>query len=265
MRQVPPRWSGVVGNKRIVRYLRNVAKKIRTGYAETGTFPSDALLPILVSGPSRTGKSAAIKLFLRTLVCQALDDEFNPCEGNCKVCREQPEVFGMSGLYTVCATAEHQLPIHMSTINCADVESRQALKDSIQQGLNIVDGLVVLFLDEAHRLAKGHFDSSLLTSVDDTKVLWIVATAKPDDLEEMFTNRFHLLSTERPTIDDMADWLSIKCEERNIAYEDNALFRLIEKCDRVPGMALHALAVAAVDPEGLTLDFVENGWNAKPS
>jgi replication-associated recombination protein RarA len=171
----------------------------------------------------------------------------------------------MSGLYTVCATAEHQLPIHMSTINCADVESRQALKDSIQQGLNIVDGLVVLFLDEAHRLAKGHFDSSLLTSVDDTKVLWIVATAKPDDLEEMFTNRFHLLSTERPTIDDMADWLSIKCEERNIAYEDNALFRLIEKCDRVPGMALHALAVAAVDPEGLTLDFVENGWNAKPS
>lgn len=43
-----------------------------------------------------------------------------------------------------------------------------------------------------------------------------------------------------------------------------AILRVVEKSNRVVGTALHALALASIDPkEGLTLDLVENDWIVK--
>jgi len=263
MRQIPTKWKGVVGNNRLIRYVKNVVTKIRTVYEKTGTFPSAALLPIFVFGDSRTGKSAVIKLFLRCLVCQRLDAELDPCDGTCPTCCQRPEVLGMTGLFTEVITVEQRLPVHITTIACPDVESRQDLQDRLLRARGLVNGLVVVFMDEAHRLARNFYDESLLMPFDDENILWIVASAKPGGLETMFHNRAIKLKTELPSPRELADWLAAKGEKRKIVYEDKAILRLVEKSNGVPGIALQALAMAELDPNGLTLDLVENDWIAQ--
>lgn len=62
----------------------------------------------------------------------------------------------------------------------------------------------------------------------------------------------------------MEPWLADRCNEWDINWEPMAILRVVEKSNRVVGTALHALALASIDPkEGLTLDLVENDWIVK--
>jgi len=107
-------------------------------------------------------------------------------------------------------------------------------------------------------------DEMLLKEVEEKNFLWIFSTAKPQNLEDMFVNRLIQLTTELPTSSEMEQWLCDRCDEWGIAWEPEAILRMVEKSNRVVGTALHALALAAIDPdEGLTIDLVENDWKVK--
>jgi hypothetical protein len=80
----------------------------------------------------------------------------------------------------------------------------------------------------------------------------------------MFLNRLLKLKTELPEVEEMEHWLVDRCEEWGITWEPEAILRVVEKSNRVVGTALHALALAAIDPEvGLTPYLVENDWVVK--
>jgi hypothetical protein len=77
----------------------------------------------------------------------------------------------------------------------------------------------------------------------------------------MLLNRAIKVPTELPSATEMETWLCDRCDEWGIEWQAEAIVRVVEKSNRVVGTALHALALASLDPEeGLTPELVENDW-----
>lgn len=106
-------------------------------------------------------------------------------------------------------------------------------------------------------------DEMLPKAVEEKRCLWLFSTAKPGGLEDVFVNRLIKLRTERPADAEMETWLSDRCSEWKIRWQPERILRVVEKSNLVVGAALHALAIASVDPEeGLSEEFAED-WFVK--
>lgn len=263
----PRSWDEVIGNYRIKKYFRRLAKKVRKSIDGNANLVLDQM-SFLLTGLSRTGKTALVKLLIRTIVCNRLDAEtFAPCDGTCPACshiagKEGRE--GKSGLFVNLDTPDEKTLVHFHLIDCtkiqtpADVENKLTeISQSCAQG-----DYVIVYLDEVHRLVKRGMDEILLKEVEEKRYFWFFSTAKPGGLEDMFQNRLIKLTTELPTVEEMEKLLVDLCGEAGMNWEPEAIIRLIEKSNRIVGVALQALAMAFLDPdEGLTLDLVENDWS----
>ena len=62
---VPRRWDNIVGNEDLVEHYQDMLRTMLIGQKKG--------LNTMVLGPSRTGKTAATKLFVRCLLCENLD------------------------------------------------------------------------------------------------------------------------------------------------------------------------------------------------
>ena len=82
MRWIPDRWDQFVGNRRMRAEFRRIVQMLRKYYNDTGRIPAEILLSLLLTGPSRSGKTAMTKFAVRCLVCQELDDDLNPAGGH---------------------------------------------------------------------------------------------------------------------------------------------------------------------------------------
>jgi len=100
--------------------------------------------------PSRSGKTAATKLFVQCLMCQNLDgNTLNPC-GICKMCNYDTSRFKMRGIETVIVDAYyHYVPIDCTTSSIGkEIETELSnLHELFSPGMRVV------YLDEVHRLA----------------------------------------------------------------------------------------------------------------
>jgi DNA polymerase III gamma/tau subunit len=70
----PKSWQDIVGNQEIVEHFQNMLYKIRVDGAIKGW-------NTLLTGPSRSGKTSEVKLFLRSLICLNIADysKIYPC------------------------------------------------------------------------------------------------------------------------------------------------------------------------------------------
>jgi hypothetical protein len=75
LRWLPSRWELFVGNGRLKRHLMKLVRRIRKQFRETGTIPDVTRLCFLITGVSRSGKTAIIKHLVRCLSCQELDEK----------------------------------------------------------------------------------------------------------------------------------------------------------------------------------------------
>jgi len=191
---------------------------------------------------------ALVKFLIRCLACDQLDlKSLNPCDGECYTCSQKPERFRVEGLDQFLGPDESGVELMRAIQPVRDLDYRR--------------DLVVVYLDEVHRLVSRHMDEILLKVIEDEPAIWILSTAKPGDLEDMLLNRLLKLETELPAAPEMEEWLCDRCEEWGIKCTPEAIVRVVERSNRVVGTALHALALAATDPEeGLTLDLVEHDW-----
>lgn len=259
------RWDQILGNRKLKRTLQGLVRRIRSEMRQTGTVSDAGRLCLLLTGPSRSGKTATVNLCLRSLTCQKLDEEtLDPCDGTCPTCRQRPEIFGLEGLYALAEAQDSRTQVNVSVVDCTKIDSPSQLRERLTEIGYLRDGLQVCCFDEVHRLVSRGMDEMLLKEVEEKNFLWIFSTAKPEQLEDMFLNRLIKLETEPPTPAEMEKWLCDRCDEWGINWEPQAIVRLVEKSNRIVGTALHALALASLHPEeGLTLDRVENDWKAK--
>lgn len=268
LRWLPYRWEDFIGNYRLIRHFKKLLKKIRRMVGDGGIIDLNQLC-FLLTGDSRSGKTAMVKFLVRCIVCRELDEgTLNPCPGTCPACSQRPAQCGLSGLNSTLlaydADGTEVVPVHFAVIDCTLVQTPEQLRSHLVAMSDTYDGIRVFYFDEVHRLVRNSMDEMLLKAVEDKQAVWFFSTAKPKGLEDMFQNRLLKLATEPPNADEMAAWLFDRCTEWGIPFEDEAIVRVVEKSNRVVGTALHALALASIDDDtGLTLDLVENDWMVK--
>ena len=267
LRWLPSRWEDFIGNYRLVRHFKKLLKKTRRMVGGGGIIDLNQLC-FLLTGDSRSGKTALVKFLVRCIVCRELDESLNPCPGTCPACSQRPAQCGLSGLNSTLlafdAEGKEVVPVHFAVIDCTLIQTPEQLRGHLVAMSDTYDGIRVFYFDEVHRLVRNGMDEMLLKAVEDKQALWFFSTAKPGGLEDMFRNRLLKLATEPPDANELASWLFDRCTDWGIPFEDEAIVRVVEKSNRVVGTALHALALASIDDDaGLTLDLVENDWVVK--
>ena len=263
LRWEPPRWDGFLGNTRLKRVLRTVALKSESS-TEMGRLHSLNGAGFLVTGESRSGKTSLINHCLRAMVCHERDPvTLDPCSGHaCPACELQPELAGALGFFLRARDGRRLVTI--TVIDGTQIASPRELLSELREAA-WGHGFRLLFLDEAHRLKSRGMDELLLKAVEELKMCWILATARPDALEDMLRKRLIIVRTEPPSLKELALWLADRCDEWEIPWTSAAVERVAEKSNRIVGLALQALALAALDrQEGLTEDLVENFWSLDP-
>lgn len=247
-RWIPQRWEDVVGNSALVEHFKDILWASRDGEFNG--------LNTLVTGKSRSGKTAIVKLFTRCLYCDQLDwNTLTPCRGDCHNCRTDVSRFGLSGIEVQVQGRN----IHYLPIDCAGITEAELREKLIE--LRDYPGFRIVFMDEAHHLVRRSMDEQLLKPVEErANTMWIVTTAVTGGLDAMFKRRFVRLETQRPSVDELSLWLADRCGEFGICEVDpEAIKRLAELSHRIPGEALPVLARAAIKrPRRLTRQLVED-------
>ena len=233
-RWVPSSWSEIVGNPELTEHLQDVLWSVRVREDLTGH-------NTLVYGPSRSGKTASLKLFMRCLLCHNLDTEtLNPCQRECPACRAGSERFGAAGI----EQQVHKVLIHCQAIDCTAV-TETTLREKLQE-MRDYPGVRAVYFDELHRLARRNMDEQLLKQTEEKDFIWLASAISVKDLDRAFLNRFSTkIKTELPTTDELVAWIKQRCEEIKLDWEDDqTLVRLAQRANRVPGLAIQVVARA---------------------
>lgn len=215
---------------------------------------------MLLSGPSGTGKTAAVMAYVNTLNCPHRQDEpSGPC-GTCNDCRQWDARFPDHGIFALLRTrvVEHKMrPLHYIPVNCATVtesQLKEVLDDSRDAG-----GEAMIFLDEVHRLTRRSMDHLLLKPLEDLDAVWIACTARTDDLDPMFKRRFATrVSTSLPLVGELAVFLANRCAEWQIRCDNpETVLLLAKKSRQIVSECIAVLARAAGQGRVLTRELVE--------
>ncbi len=210
-------------------------------------------------GPSSSGKTAAIKSAVRSLMCLNRTPSTSSRCGHCDSCRQFQVNHQNSGLFAELCGTGIGIPIHWFPINCGEI-TQQALRELILE-VSQCEGRVIVYLDEAHRLASNQRDELLLIPLREIPATWIASSAHPERLDEMFRNRFtSKLSTELPTRGELVEFLKARCQEWKIEYDaEETLQRISVRCRSSVGHALGLLAEAAgISDRRITMEMAES-------
>lgn len=249
----PERWDQIVGNQELKEFFWDMIWCVRKEGHRSG-------FNLLLTGPSRGGKTSGIVFGLQSLFCLNFDlDTMNPC-GQCRNCTMKVHLYGNDGwedFIDYLEPEEKPTPVrfHYLPLDCARLRERELEK--ILARVDVDDStLRVIYLDEVHRLRRQFMDEMLLKPLEGPPAIWIASSAyvkKEEEkeenhgssrLEKMFQNRFTFrIDTEKPKVDELTVWLGERCEEWKIRCEDSepTLTRLAERCNQIPGMALQVL------------------------
>jgi hypothetical protein len=226
-RWYPLNFNDVVGNEDLVEYGRHLVRCFRCG----GQFNGDHAA---ITGKSRSGKSSLLGLVKRALTCDDFDFEtLTPCNFSCSQCHQTPAILGNSGWYhrpKIQAQATISPEMNVRTVDCSSLKANdlEELLDDVRRHTGNADYYLV-HLEEFHWLAEKGFDQRLLAPMDEMdRVTWIATSAyvKKEDakvrrqLDKMLLNRFpYRISTQFPTVDDLAIWGAERCVEFSIKVE----------------------------------------------
>jgi len=251
-RWYPQRWDQVVGNRTLVEHYKRALRDLGDGTL-TVKGPST-----LIRGPSNSGKTGVTKLFVQCLLCEHRDPvTLNPCGArNCKWCEFDTTRRHLTNLETIQANGI----IHFVPIDCTTKKSDE-LDDEVKN-IEWSQGVGVVYLDEVHGLHRpgNYLERKLLIPIRNTSLTWIASSSTMGELIPEFLNRFpHKIKTELPTKNQLVDWLADRCESWDLEWEDApTLFRLAERSNLIPGLALQVLAQADMrTPRHVTRKLVE--------
>ena len=231
------KWSDIIGNEDLKRVLKNMVIRHKSGLAKKEK-PR-----LLVTGTSRSGKTESIELFTRVLMCQAIDPEtLDPCQGSCDACVQKASRFGMSGLYSEFWSGG----VEFIPVDCGLFSTLGSLVEKLDIREVYASRTRVYFLDEFQTLFRNKIDEALLKTVEQVNAYWFFATAKPDEIDEMFKNRVIEISTQLPGKLEFAKWLQDRSNEAGVHLNPQQILNLCRASNMVPGLALKQLSTAAL-------------------
>jgi hypothetical protein len=243
-------WDDIVGNYYLKRHLHAMVKSIAGPSKGQGVNTG-------ITGGSRTGKTASAEFAIAAMLCRDVQkDTWTPC-GKCELCLQNAardhhvllEVYRWGG-------DERDLqfvPIDGNNATASDID--RALAWSAGQ-----EGRWLYYIDEIQGLVRRNLDEALYKAVEQRRhITWIITTATTKGLDKMLWNRFTEVSTELPSVQELALYLARRCRHYGITWdEDETILRLAVRSGQIVGKALKVLAMAKMFGGTLSGDIVDH-------
>jgi DNA polymerase-3 subunit gamma/tau len=201
----PSTFASVVGQKSTTTTLKNA---IRTNHLAQA---------YLFCGPRGIGKTTCARIFAKTINCQNLTAETEPCN-ECESCQS----FNQNRSYNI-----HEL-------DAASNNSVDDIRTLIEQ-VRIppqISKYSVYIIDEVHMLSQSAFNAFLKTLEEPPKhAIFILATTEKHKILPTILSRCQIYDFNRIQIKDTVDFLEYISKQEKIEYETDAFNIIAQKAD----------------------------------
>ena len=202
----PERFEEIIGQKHIVKILRNQIKK--------GTVSQSYLF----AGTRGTGKTTTARILAKAVNCTCSDPGVDlPC-GECANCRAITEGRFLD-------------VVELDAASNNGVESLRQITESVQYPPT-VGKYKVYIIDEAHMLTDSAENAFLKTLEEPpAHVIFILATTNPEKIKATIKSRCLTLNFRHVSENDLLEGMKRICQKKDISIEEDALAVIARKAD----------------------------------
>jgi DNA polymerase-3 subunit gamma/tau len=201
----PDTFQTVVGQASITSTLKNAIKNSQLAHA------------YLFCGPRGVGKTTCARIFAKTINCQNLSPEIEPCN----VC-ESCMAFNGSRSYNI-----HELDAASNN----SVDDIRNLTDQVRIPPQI-GKYSIYIIDEVHMLSQAAFNAFLKTLEEPPRhAIFILATTEKHKIIPTILSRCQIFDFNRIKISDIAGHLQNVARNENVLVESEALNVIAQKAD----------------------------------
>lgn len=201
----PDTFQTVVGQASITSTLKNAIKNNQLAHA------------YLFCGPRGVGKTTCARIFAKTINCQNLSAEIEPCN-QCESCM----AFNGNRSYNI-----HELDAASNN----SVDDIRNLTDQVRIPPQI-GKYSVYIIDEVHMLSSSAFNAFLKTLEEPPRhAIFILATTEKHKIIPTILSRCQIFDFNRIKISDIAGYLSHVAAGETVLIESEALNVIAQKAD----------------------------------
>ena len=187
----PQKFSEVVGQKAVIKTLRNALSENKIAHA------------YLFCGPRGTGKTTMARLFAKALNCEeGIGHECDVCQ-NCVAVK----------------TGSHPDVFEIDAASNSGVDSVRDLIDQVRYQ-PILGRYKVYIIDEVHNMSSSAFNALLKTLEEPpANVVFILATTEPQKVLPTILSRVQRFDFTKVSDEDIISKMSEILEKENVTYE----------------------------------------------
>ena len=201
----PTTFDSVVGQKSLTVTLKNAIKNEHLAHA------------YLFCGPRGVGKTTSARIFAKTINCQNLSNDIEPCN-QCESCM----AFNENRSYNI-----HELDAASNN----SVEDIRTLIDQVRIPPQIGEKSVYI-IDEVHMLSSQAFNAFLKTLEEPpAHAIFILATTEKHKILPTILSRCQIFDFNRITVEDITNHLAYVASKEGIEAEHDALNIIAQKAD----------------------------------
>lgn len=191
----PQKFSEVVGQKAVIKTLRNALSENKIAHA------------YLFCGPRGTGKTTMARLFAKALNCEeGIGHECDVCQ-NCVAVK----------------TGSHPDVFEIDAASNSGVDSVRDLIDQVRYQ-PILGRYKVYIIDEVHNMSSSAFNALLKTLEEPpANVVFILATTEPQKVLPTILSRVQRFDFTKVSNEDIISKMSEILEKENVTYEEGSL------------------------------------------
>lgn len=199
----PATFATVVGQESITRTLKNSIASGHLGQA------------YLFCGPRGVGKTTCARIFAKTINCQNLTADIEPC-GECESCKS----FEASASFNI---------VELDAASNNSVDDIRMLIDQVRIPPQI-GKYSVYIIDEVHMLSQAAFNAFLKTLEEPPRhAIFILATTEKHKILATILSRCQIFDFNRIKIDDIVGHLAQIAKKENVTIEPSALNIIAQK------------------------------------
>ena len=201
----PDTFQTVVGQASITSTLKNAIKNSQLAHA------------YLFCGPRGVGKTTCARIFAKTINCQNLTAEIEPCD-QCESCK----AFNGNRSYNI-----HELDAASNN----SVDDIRNLTDQVRIPPQI-GHYSIYIIDEVHMLSQAAFNAFLKTLEEPPRhAIFILATTEKHKIIPTILSRCQIFDFNRIKISDISGHLAHVAKSEAVSIENEALNVIAQKAD----------------------------------